>query len=75
MRADGTNLNLNAFIYNNQEGWYLQPEAQISTSYQDALHFKSASNDLNVDVDSYNSTLVQEGVRLGHGISSAIMFM
>lgn len=52
------------------EGWYVQPEVQVSTSYQNGTSF-NASNGLKVDIDGYQSTLAQAGARLGHEINSA----
>ena len=52
-----------------KEGWYLEPQAQISTGHQSGGSF-NASNGLRVDVDSYNSTLGRLGLNAGYEIKS-----
>ena len=52
-----------------KEGWYLEPQAQISTGHQSGGSF-NASNGLRVDVNSYNSTLGRLGLNAGYEIKS-----
>ena len=56
--------------YKNQKekkGWYVEPQAQISYSYQDGGEFK-ASNGLRFDVDSQTSILGRIGFLTGYEI-------
>ena len=56
--------------YKNQKekkGWYIEPQAQISYSYQDGGEFK-ASNGLRFDVDSQTSLLGRIGFLTGYEI-------
>ena len=56
--------------YKNQKekkGWYVEPQAQISHSYQDGGEFK-ASNGLRFDVDSQTSLLGRIGFLTGYEI-------
>lgn len=48
--------------------WYLEPEAQISTSYQNGTSMMS-SNGLKTDIDGFQSTQAQVGLRFGHEIN------
>ena len=52
-----------------KEGWYLEPQAQLSTGHQSGGSF-NASNGLQVDVDSYKSTLGRLGLNAGYEIKS-----
>ncbi len=52
-----------------KEGWYLEPQAQISMGHQSGGSFK-ASNGLQVDVDSYTSTLGRLGLNAGYEVKS-----
>ena len=52
-----------------KEGWYFEPQAQISMGHQSGGSF-NASNGLKVDVDSYNSTLGRLGLNVGYEVKS-----
>lgn len=50
-----------------KEGWYLEPQAQLSLGRQSGGSF-IASNGLSVDVDSYTSVLGRLGIIVGHEV-------
>ena len=52
-----------------KDGWYVEPQAQISMGHQSGGYF-NASNGLRVDVDSYNSTLGRLGMNVGYEAKS-----
>ena len=51
----------------NKEGWYLEPQAQLSLGHQSGGSF-TASNGLAVKVDDYSSVLGRLGIVVGHEI-------
>ena len=57
------------FDHQKKEGWYLEPQAQLSVGHQGGGSF-NASNGLRVNVDSYNSTLGRLGVNVGYEMKS-----
>ena len=52
-----------------KDGWYVEPQAQISMGHQSGGNF-DASNGLRVDVDSYTSTLGRLGMNVGYEVKS-----
>ena len=48
-----------------KQGWYVEPQAQLSAGHQSGGSF-NASNGLRVDVDSYNSVLGRIGANIGY---------
>lgn len=50
-----------------KEGWYIEPQGQISISHYDGDSF-IASNGLKISVDSYNSILGRLGTDIGYEI-------
>ena len=74
MKTDGLSGSLEVgqrvhFDRKSKEGWYVEPQAQISMGHQSGGSF-NASNGLQVDVDSYNSTLGRLGLNAGYEIKS-----
>ena len=55
------------FNKQSKQGWYVEPQAQISFGHQSGGSF-TASNGLNVDVESYNSVLGRVGLLAGYEI-------
>jgi outer membrane autotransporter protein len=51
----------------NKEGWYLEPQAQLSLGRQSGGRF-TASNGLAVKVDDYSSVLGRLGIIVGHEV-------
>ncbi|WP_422794567.1 autotransporter outer membrane beta-barrel domain-containing protein [Rouxiella sp. Mn2063] len=61
------------FYFNEKPtGFYLEPQAQLSLSYQssESIH---ASNNLKINIDSYNSTLGRASLVAGYNISDGSM--
>lgn len=52
-----------------KQGFYLEPQAQISWGYQNGDSF-TATNGLNVDMDSYNSLIGRAGFMAGYEVKS-----
>ena len=52
-----------------KQGWYLEPQAQLSVGHQSGDSF-TASNGLRVDVDSYTTTLGRLGMNIGYELKS-----
>lgn len=52
-----------------KQGWYLEPQAQLSMGHQSGGHFM-ASNGLRVDVNSYTSTLGRLGMNMGYELKN-----
>ena len=50
-----------------KQGWYVEPQAQLSMGHQSGGSF-NASNGLRVDVDSYNSVLGRVGANIGYEV-------
>lgn len=50
-----------------KEGWYVEPQAQLSYGHYSGDHF-NASNGLRFDVDSYNSLLGRLGANIGYEV-------
>ena len=74
MKTNGLTLSLELGqrIHFNQEekqGWYVEPQGQIILGHQNRGSF-NASNGLQVDVDSYNSTLGRLGLLAGYELKS-----
>lgn len=55
------------FNQDNKEGWYVEPQGQISFSRQDGDSF-TASNGLRIRVDSYHSILGRLGTNVGYQV-------
>ena len=74
MSTDGLSASIEVgqkihFNKTTEDGWYVEPQAQISMGHQSGGYF-NASNGLRVDVDSYNSTLGRLGVNVGYEVKS-----
>ena len=74
MNTDGLSASLEVgqkihFNKTAKEGWYVEPQAQISMGHQSGGSFH-ASNGLRVDVDSYTSTLGRLGINAGYEVKS-----
>ena len=52
-----------------KEGWYIEPQAQLSISHHTGNTF-TASNGLRIEVDSFNSTLGRIGANIGYEVKS-----
>ena len=52
-----------------KEGWYVEPQAQLTMGHQSGGNF-TASNGLNINVDSYNSVLGRVGMQAGYEVKS-----
>ena len=52
-----------------KEGWYVEPQAQLTVGHQSGGSF-TASNGLNINVDSYNSVLGRVGMQAGYEVKS-----
>ena len=55
------------FDKKNKEGFYLEPQMQITAGHQGSGSYH-ASNGLQVDIDSYNSTLGRIGILAGYEV-------
>ena len=54
---------------NNEQGWYLEPQAQLTYSHQDGATIE-ATNGLSTRLDSYNSLIGRASIILGYTIQS-----
>jgi|GEM_PF-1132649 outer membrane autotransporter barrel domain len=52
-----------------KEGWYAEPQAQITMGHQSGGRF-TASNGLNISVDSYTSILGRLGTNIGYEVKN-----
>ena len=53
-----------------KEGWYVEPQTQITMGHQSGGHF-TASNGLNISVNSYTSILGRLGTNIGYEIKNS----
>lgn len=58
------------YLQKSLEGFYLEPQAQISHSRQGELGI-TASNGLRVDMDAYKSTLLRFSMLMGYNVKSS----
>lgn len=74
--SDGFSASLESgkrfYLAQNQSGFYLEPQAQLSFAYQDSSSV-NASNGLSVNIDSYTSTLGRASTLLGYSITEGEM--